>query len=59
MPRNAARSGAARVPEVGLLATVKKLVPPSPDEGFHELWSVRTLSDFQFETHPLTGETAT
>jgi predicted kinase len=52
--RNGARSGTARVPDVGLFATVKKLVAPSRDEGFHELWSVRTLPDFQFETHPLT-----
>ena len=57
LPRNSARSGAARVPEVGVFATARKLVPPSPDEGFDELWSVRTLPDFQFETIPGTGET--
>jgi hypothetical protein len=59
LSRNAARSGAVRVPEVGLFATVKKLVPPSRDEGFHELWSVRTLLDLHFETHPLVGEVTT
>jgi predicted kinase len=32
--RNDARSGRARVPLVGVLATVGRLVPPSVDEGF-------------------------
>jgi hypothetical protein len=32
--RNAARTGRARVPEVGLFSTAALLVPPSIDEGF-------------------------
>jgi predicted kinase len=32
--RNAAREGAARVPDVGFYATVKRLVPPTEAEGF-------------------------
>jgi predicted kinase len=35
--RNDARTGRARVPEVGLLSTVAKLVPPSTAEGFTEV----------------------
>jgi predicted kinase len=34
LARNDARSGRARVPLVGVLATVGRLVPPSVDEGF-------------------------
>ena len=32
--RNAARTGRARVPEVGLFSTAARLVPPTTDEGF-------------------------
>jgi predicted kinase len=32
--RNDARSGRARVPDVGLFGTAARLVPPGPDEGF-------------------------
>lgn len=39
--RNAGRSGRARVPDVALRATLKKLQPPSFDEGFEALWRVR------------------
>jgi predicted kinase len=46
--RNAARGGAARVPDRGLFATAKRLVPPAPNEGFDELWMVETLPGFRF-----------
>ena len=39
--RNAARGGRARVPEVGFFATVRRLVPPTPDEGFDRVDVVR------------------
>ena len=35
--RNRGREGKARVPDVALFATKKKLVPPSYDEGFDEI----------------------
>ena len=35
--RNRAREGKERVPDVGIFATAKKLVPPSPSEGFDEV----------------------
>jgi predicted kinase len=34
LARNAAREGRAQVPEVGLLATRRRLVPPTTAEGF-------------------------
>lgn len=40
MARNAAREGRARVPDIGMMATAKKLTTPTMDEGFHELWRV-------------------
>jgi predicted kinase len=39
--RNEARTGRARVPDVGLFSTAARLVPPSPDEGFGGVEVVR------------------
>jgi len=39
--RNAGRQGSARVPDVAVLATAKRLQRPSLAEGFDELWFVR------------------
>ncbi len=39
--RNATRAGRARVPEVGILATAKRLQPPHPDEAYDALFIVR------------------
>ena len=41
LERNLAREGRAQVPVVGVLATRKRLVPPSPDEGFDAVEIVR------------------
>ena len=41
LARNAGRTGRARVPLVGVLATARRLVPPSPDEGFAAVEVVR------------------
>ncbi len=41
LARNARREGRARVPDVAIFATAKRLVPPSRDEGFDELYRVR------------------
>lgn len=51
--RNATRTGRARVPEVALFSTQKKLERPSLDEGFDALNAVRTLDDGTFEITPL------
>ena len=39
--RNAGREGRARVPNVGIFATAKRFVRPTPAEGFDELYVVR------------------
>lgn len=39
--RNAAREGRARVPDVGVLATLKRLREPSPADGFDAVRQVR------------------
>lgn len=41
LARNAARTGRAQVPLVGVLATRRRLVPPSIDEGFDQVDMVR------------------
>ena len=43
--RNRGRRGKARVPNVAIYATAKKLVPPSRSEGFDELFWVRIAGD--------------
>jgi predicted kinase len=47
--RNASRPPGARVPDVGIFATVKRFEPPSLSEGFDQLWRVETLPEFCFE----------
>ena len=49
--RNRLRAGKAKVPDVAIYATVKKLVPPSYSEGFDELFRVR-LTGSSFEVRP-------
>jgi len=46
--RNEMREGKARVPDVAIYSTAKKLVAPSMQEGFDELLCVR-LNDSAFE----------
>jgi predicted kinase len=41
LQRNRQREGKARVPDVALYATVKKLQPPGLEEGFDRLFRVR------------------
>ena len=45
LARNARREGRARVPDVAVFATAKRLVPPSHDEGFDGLYRVRPEGD--------------
>jgi predicted kinase len=41
LSRNARREGKARVPDVAIFATAKRLAPPSRPEGFDEIYRVR------------------
>ncbi len=50
--RNRRREGKARVPDVAILATAKRLVPPSFGEGFDELHIVRLTDEGTFEVRP-------
>lgn len=43
LERNLQRIGKAKVPEVGIYATAKKLTQPSYSEGFHQLYDINTL----------------
>ena len=51
LARNAHREGKARVPDVAIFATAKRLVPPTRAEGFDELYRVR-LKGPAFEVGP-------
>ncbi len=47
--RNRRREGKARVPDVAILTTAKRLVPPALPEGFDELYRVHLTHDDGFE----------
>ena len=49
LERNRQRTGKARVPDVAIFATLKKLVRPSYQEGFDRLFKVRIADDGAFE----------
>jgi predicted kinase len=42
--RNRMREGKARVPDVALYVTARKLVPPTPEEGFDEVRVIAPLA---------------
>lgn len=50
--RNRRREGRARVPDVAILTTAKRLVPPAPAEGFDEIYRVRLTDQGAFEVVP-------
>jgi predicted kinase len=49
LERNKSRLGKARVPDVAIYVTAKKLVPPSYMEGFDRLYDVRITENSSFE----------
>lgn len=49
LARNAGRTGSARVPRVGVLATAKRLAPPDVAEGFAAVYDVRVTPEGAFE----------
>ena len=54
--RNGRREGKARVQDVAIFATAKKLVPPSRAEGFEEVYWVRIVEGSGFEVIPRNGD---
>jgi hypothetical protein len=43
------REGKARVPDAAIFATMKKLIRPSYEEGFDQLFHLKTMGDMIFE----------
>ena len=54
LARNRQRQGKARVPDVAIFATRKRLVPPSYAEGFDQLYAVRIAEGGRFAVAPWT-----
>ncbi|MBN9390758.1 MAG: AAA family ATPase [Chloroflexi bacterium] len=54
LARNAARTSKERVPDMGLYATLKKLQPPTLEEGFDLLYTVRQDEAGNFVVEPTT-----
>jgi predicted kinase len=48
LTRNRAREGKARIPDVGIFATAKRLQPPRRVEGFDRLYRARLQEDGSF-----------
>jgi hypothetical protein len=53
--RNAARSGKARIPIVGIYARQKRLEPPTLSEGFDALFTVTLSADQTFTVDRIVG----
>ncbi len=51
--RNRQREGRARVPDVAIFTTAKRLIPPRTTEGFDELFRVSIRDDGQFDVRPM------
>ena len=51
--RNSGRAGKARVPNVAIFTAAKRMVIPTKEEGFDELWRVAILSDGGFEVEAM------
>lgn len=53
LERNREREGDARIPDVALYVTAKRLEKPRLEEGFDELWRVAPGAGRTFEVQPL------
>lgn len=58
LERNRGREGRARVPDVALYATAKKLTPPTYAEGFDQLYTVRIGEGSGFDVRAMPDERA-
>src|SRR5688572_17883301 len=54
--RNEQRTGAAKIPKVGLFTTYKRLEVPTMDEGFDELYCVTLAEENRFNVEPASAE---
>lgn len=53
--RNARRPGKGAIPVPGVIGTFKRLEPPSPAEGYNELYTVTIAPDNTFVVEPYTA----
>ena len=53
LARNAERAGRRRVPTAGLVGTERRLVRPTPEEGFDELWHATAAPGGGWRLEPL------
>ena len=51
--RNRGREGKQRVPDVAIFTKAKRMVAPSPAEGFDELHAVSIRDDHTFDVHEI------
>ena len=51
--RNRGREGPARVPDVAVFTTAKRMVVPTRSEGFDELYGVAIAPDGGFDVQPI------
>src|SRR5215204_3287259 len=56
MARNEQRTGTAKIPNVGLFTTYKRLEPPAMEEGFDELYCVALTEDHRFTVEAADGQ---
>jgi predicted kinase len=54
--RNNLRMGKERVPPVAIFATLKRLVPPTYEEGFDQIYCVHSKENFEFELQSWNAE---
>jgi predicted kinase len=53
LARNAERTGRRRVPVAGLVGTGRRLLAPTPEEGFDELWHATAVPGGLWRVEPL------
>ena len=53
--RNRGREGTARVPDVAVFTSAKRMTSPTVEEGFDELYSVSIAPDGDFTVQPMTA----
>jgi predicted kinase len=53
LARNAERTGPARVPERGVVGTARRLIRPTLEEGFEELWHATAAPGGGWRIEPL------
>ena len=53
LARNAGRTGKARIPERGVAGTARRLLRPTPEEGFDELWHATAAPGGGWRIEPL------